>query len=85
MYNECYNRNQNLPHSDFDEVVERLYESIVLNPCGSNCNQENFMHNASERKDQIIYYLNKTLAMPHHAKLATDLANALSEDDIIRY
>ena len=85
MYNEHYNRHPNLPHSDFDEVVERLYESIVLNPSGSYDNQESFMHNAGERKDQIIYYLNKTLAIPHHAKLATALAEALLEDDIMRY
>jgi hypothetical protein len=85
MYNEYFTRTPNFPHSDFDEVVLRLYESILVNPRGSHDNQINLMHNASERKDQILYYLKDTLAIPQHIKLATDLADALLEDDIIRY
>ncbi|WP_412972943.1 hypothetical protein [Glaciecola sp. MF2-115] len=84
MASENFHHNINT-NSDFDEVVMCLYESIVINPCYIGGNQESLFSNASERKDQIIYHLNKTILIPEHAKLATDLASALLKNDNFRY
>lgn len=81
MSNNIFDLNHNPLPTAFDEVIEKLYESAVLHPQYKNEKQMDFTTHPSERKEQILYYLQKTILIERHAKLAKEFAEILLKDD----
>jgi len=65
----------------FDDVIERLYEAAILHPQRTSQQQMDFTTHPGERKEQILYYLQKTILIERHAKLAKKFAEILLKDD----
>lgn len=65
----------------FDDVIERLYEAAVLHPQQTYEEQMDFTTHPEERKEQILYYIQRTIQIERHAALAKEFVETLLKDD----
>lgn len=61
----------------FDEVIEKLYEALVMHPQSTEFVQPDLFNTHLERKEQILYYLEKTINVREQADLAKEFAESL--------
>ena len=63
--------------SAFDEVIEKLYEALVMHPQSTEFLQPDVFNTDEERKQQILYHLDKTISDKEKSDLAKEFAQAL--------
>lgn len=61
----------------FDEVVEKLYEALVMHPQSTEFAQPDLCNTHLQRKEQILYLLEKTIKEREQADLAKEFAESL--------
>ena len=64
----------------FDFVIEKLYEAAILHPLNYSDGKVNHSTQESERREQVLYYLQKTIHVDRHKELALKFAKTLLED-----
>jgi hypothetical protein len=64
----------------FDFVIEKLYEAAMLHPLNYVDEKKDYSTCKSERKEQVLYYLQKTIHVDRHKELAIKFAKILLED-----
>lgn len=63
-----------------EAVVYRLAEATAMHPLRSDATQQDVFNTPQERRDQIIYHLNKTIEVKSHADLAIRFAKQLLDE-----
>ncbi|RPH16826.1 MAG: hypothetical protein CBB67_014390 [Alteromonadaceae bacterium TMED7] len=69
----------------FDFVIEKLYEAAMLHPLNYVDGEIDYSTRKGERKEQVLYYLQKTIHVDRHKELAIKFAKILLEDHNIPF